>query len=490
MIENDAKELLKYQQHLNKRMARGGDLIALAKHLKPDYNDEWFHRRIAKKLTTFLQDPNSKCLGIFVPPQHGKSELTTRLFPALALGLNPNLRMAVCSYSSDLASSFNRSIQKYIDSEEYFDVFPKTQINSKRVVTTSSWLRNNSEFEIIGYSGSLKSVGVGGGLSGKAIDLGIIDDPIKDMMEATSSTVKQRIWEWYLSVFSTRLHNDSKQVLIMTRWAEDDLAGRLLDPKQNPNYEDWETIKLEAIKEDDDIIEPREHGAALWEGRHSLDKLTKLRSLDPSIFESLYQQSPNSKEGSTIKRDWFKVIDRPPNYFIEKDLWIDTSYTEKKHNDPNGFITAGYDRSTNTVYIFDAESVRLEMPKFLNKVKTLKSKHSLGHSSRVMIEPKASGLSSIQLINKIPELGVSAVPIKSYLVGRDKVDKLSISSTYIESAKLVLIKGEWNNEYIEQMIKEKPKHDEYRDLTGYICEYYFRAERDVFGGGVSMSNLI
>ena len=82
---------------------------------------------------------------------------------------------------------------------------------------------------------------------------------------------------------------------------------------------------------------------------------------------------------------------------------------------------------------------------------------------------------------------INKYPIR---VGRDKVDKLSISSTYIESAKLVLIKGEWNNEYIEQMIKEKPKHDEYRDLTGYICEYYFRAERDVFGGGVSMSNLI
>ena len=489
----DRKELLRLLQLKRvqtKRRAQQGSFIDMVKYCKSDYDPQWFHIDIANKLERFLADPDRKCLAIFMPPQHGKSELTTRQFPAYALGMHPDKRIAVCSYGSKLASKFNRAVQKTIDSENYFQIFPNTQINSKRVVSSGSWLRNNSEFEIVGKRGSLMSVGVGGSLSGNPVDIGIIDDPIKGMAEASSDTIKQGVWEWYLSVFSTRLHNGSKQILITTRWAEDDLGGRLLDPKQNPNWEDWEVVTYEAIKEEiDNRIDPRAFGEALWEGRHSLDKLTKLRSLDESIFSALYQQTPNTKEGSTIKRDWFEIVDDFPRY-LNREVWVDTAYTKKKQNDPTGLLTFVFDESANTLYLVEAESVRLEMPELLKKCDDYKIRHNLNFESAFYIEPKASGLSTIQLINKIPNFNVPAVPIDSYLVKEPKPVKHKVSSTYIHSTKLKIVRGTWNKEYIEQMIKEKPMHDEYRDLTGYACEFYFRGEMEEFGQAFGMSHLI
>lgn len=433
--------LVRLKRELARKEAKEGSFIHYCKYIDGSYSSQWFHKYLAKKLETFLKDDTKKCMAICMPPQHGKSQEATKLFPSFALGQNPNLKIAVCAYNSPFSSSFNRAIQRYIDSKEYKEIFPDTTINSKNVVTVQSWLRNSDEFEIVDKKGSLKSVGVGGGLSGHPVDLGIIDDPIKDYKEASSDIVKEAIWNWYLSVFCTRLHNHSKQIIIMTRWAEDDLIGRLTDPEVNPNYEDWDVVKIEAIKEHTDIPEdPREIGEALWEEKHSLDKLLKLKALDESIFNCLYQQEPNTKEGTTIKRDWFQIVDSYPEY-LTKDLWVDTSDTEKKSNDPNGFLTTCFDENTSTLYIVGAESEHLETPGRLKKINILASRHNLGHDSLVKIEPKSSGRATKQMINRMKDSNLTAIDIESYLVGQSKASKHGVSATYIQSGKLKLVRG-------------------------------------------------
>lgn len=153
-------------QELTRRSAANGSFEDFIYYVKTDYYFNWHHKVIVKALEDFLKDPNKKNIAVFVPPQHGKSEITSRLFPAYALGVNPNLKIAVSSYSSDLADSFNRDIQKIIDSPEYQEIYPETKLNSKNVVTTQSWLRNSEVFEVVNKKGSLKSVGVGGGVNG------------------------------------------------------------------------------------------------------------------------------------------------------------------------------------------------------------------------------------------------------------------------------------------------------------------------------------
>ncbi len=227
-------------------------------YVRPNYEAQWFHRLICDTLDQFLRGEIKK-LMIFMPPQHGKSELSTRLFPAYLLGKNPDVKTVVASYNATLASRFNRDIQRVIDSHEYNEVFPDTYLNESNVVTTSeSYLRNSEVFEIVGHDGFLKSVGRGGALTGTPVDVGIIDDPLKDRAEAMSPTIRESLWAWYEDVFETRLHNDSQQIIIQTRWHEDDLSGKLLAR----DGEDWHVLKLEAIKESDFDYDPREIGEA------------------------------------------------------------------------------------------------------------------------------------------------------------------------------------------------------------------------------------
>lgn len=466
-----------------RRKAAKGSFIDFIYYIKTDYKAKWFHRLIAKKLEYFLSDKDKKRLMVFMPPQHGKSELTSRLFPAYVLGMYPNLKIAGASYSIDLARSFNREVQRYIDNDFYRDIFPETNLNSKHVVNTQSWLRNSEEFEVVDKKGSYKSVGVMGGLSGRPVDLAIIDDPVKDRIEAESETYRNRVWDWYVNVLESRLHNNSKVVLIMTRWHEDDLGGRLLDKEPGK----WDVIKIPAINEDFNPDDPRQVGEALWPEKHSLEKLLSQQSLDPLVFESLYQQNPVSKGGNRIKKDVFQIVDSLPTYMLKSDLYIDGAYTEKTKNDPSGILEVKFDKLTNTLYVVNFEAMRLELPELLEYLKGYMSRIHTA-ASRYFIEPKASGKSIAQMINKDSKFAL--IEIKNHLVNEGKETRFNTASPYITTGKVKLLRGGWNDVFISQLIGfPKVKHDEAVDLIGYACYQYFHNEKTRMVG-VGLPNLI
>jgi len=483
-------ELLQLKRELLRKEAKDGDFMSMIYYINNSYKAGWHHRLIAKELQDFLKDPCKKCLAVFMPPQHGKSELTTRLFPAFALGVNPNLKIAIASYSSDLANSFNRDIQRNIDLPEYREIYPETRLNSKNVVTTQSWLRNSEEFEIVEKKGSLKSIGTEGGLSGRPVDIGIIDDPVKDDKEAQSPTMRENAWQWYIKVFLARLHNDSKQILIMTRWHEDDLAGRLLNPEINPNWKDWKVIKLQAIKEEDSHPDdPRSEGDPLWPDRHSLEKMNVLKSLSGDAFESLYQQNPFNKAGNKINRDRFNITENIPIGFDKIDIWIDGAYTDKSKNDPTGVIPVIYNTKLNTAFILDFETQRMELPELLEFLPSYFDRIGVTIGSKIFIEPKASGKSIKQMLVRSTKYPV--IEIQSYLVQEGKESRFQAAAPYIESGQMKFKRGSWNESLISQMVGfPKVKHDEAVDLLGYIAAHYFKATKSKFMQAVGSDNLL
>jgi hypothetical protein len=270
-------------------------------YMMKSYDWNWHHRYICHKLDNFLHGKIQK-LMIFVPPQHGKSELTSRLFPAYAFGKNPDLKLAVVSYNHPFSAKFNRSVQRYIDSTSYHDVFPDVQLNAKNVRNFSrqNYLRNSDEFEIVGYSGGLRSVGIGGGITGNAYDIVIIDDPVKDYVEASSIAFQTRNWEWYNSSLLTRLDNNAKVLIIQTRWHVHDLSGMILKKEKEIGEHEFEVVNIPAIKENDEMTcegwDKRKKGEALWERKHSKAKILKVKKQNKKTYLALFQGNPEDPE--------------------------------------------------------------------------------------------------------------------------------------------------------------------------------------------------
>lgn len=275
------------------------DFSFFVRFIKKDFDATWFHNHIMGSLMTLYSDDDSKKLMISMPPQHGKSTLATQLYPAYLLGVNPNLKIVIASYTADLASRFNREVQKIIDSTEYRKVFPNTKIAKPR---SGEAIRNNDMFEVINNAGYLKSVGTGGSLTGFSVDVLICDDLIKDYSEAKSLNIRETVWDWYTSVAESRLQNNGKQLLIATRWDNDDPLGRA-----SKRDNDWNTITLPALREslnDGRYYDKREVGEALWEDRQSADRLIRIKESSPIIFNSLYQQDPRPATESLVYPDW------------------------------------------------------------------------------------------------------------------------------------------------------------------------------------------
>jgi len=305
------KEKVEYISVLKERLVRQArtDLLRFTGYTMPTFDPAPFHKRYYSVLGDFAEKRIKK-LMVFMPPQHGKSEGSTRRLPSFILGRRPDTRLAVVSYSAPKARKFNREIQRIIDSPEYAEIFPDTRLNSKNIATVAgSWLRNADECEIVGHRGGFKTVGVGGPLTGEPVDVLIMDDIYKDAKTAWSPVVRAAIEDWYDTVAETRLHNDSQQLIVFTRWHEQDLAGRLLeqqgiyDPKSNPDG--WIVVIYPAIQDSEPSeYDPREIGEALWPERHNLAKLESIRSRNPHVFASLYQQKPKPLEGLMYENEF------------------------------------------------------------------------------------------------------------------------------------------------------------------------------------------
>jgi hypothetical protein len=156
------------------------DYLLFVKYTKRDFIINWHHKVLAEQLQAFAEGQIKK-LMVFLPPQVGKSEMSTRRLPSFLLGKYPNKKLAVCAYNQTFASKFNRDIQRIIEDTTYKNIFPGTRLNNN-----DGYMKNSEVFEIVNHKGSLKTVGIGGALTGSTLDIGIVDDPIKDAMEAYS----------------------------------------------------------------------------------------------------------------------------------------------------------------------------------------------------------------------------------------------------------------------------------------------------------------
>lgn len=252
-------------------------------------------------------DEGIKGIIFTVPPRHGKSFKVSHYTPAWYLGRWPTRHVGVCSYEADFAASWGKKAREVLEARGP-EVFNVEVDHSSRAA--SNWRVKELKRGRPQY-GSMITAGIGGPLTGRGIHLLIIDDPVKNALEAHSKVKRESVWDWYTSTAATRLEPGGKIIMIMTRWHDDDLAGRLIKEMEAGHGWRFKVINLPALAGDDDPL-GRAPGEALWPERYPVDRLEEIRKgLGPYVWNALFQGKPADKDGGFFDPYLFKRVTEP-----------------------------------------------------------------------------------------------------------------------------------------------------------------------------------
>lgn len=444
------------------------DFLFFVKYCIPGYKLLWFHEEICGKISAMIKGESKKKLMIFMPPQHGKSTLVSQALPAFILGSKPNTKVACASYSSSLAQKMNRAVQRIMQDKEYKQVFSEVSIGGR------GFLLNSNEFEINGKLGGLKAVGVNGSLTGFTVDFGIIDDPFKGMLEAYSERQRERVWEWYRSVWQARQNSNTLTLLTQTRWHDDDLAGKILNSSE---ANDWEVLSIPAIKDSNlGTIEcdPRKEGEALWEKFHPKRIILQEKADSERRYNAVYQQHPSNTEGNIIKRSWVQYYDYCPDYFDKTILSWDCGFKDTG----NSYVVGTVWGVTGTdIYLLAMNRGHYD---FVTTVKEIHKTIDAFPGSIILIEDKANGSAAMsQLRLQIPGI-IPVLPLGS------KEDRLSAASFIFEAGNVYFPKYADFLEDVENELFNFPlsKTDDICDtISQVICYQYIKQRGKLFKMG-------
>ena len=394
------------------------------------------HALMAKKFEAIAKGEIKRVI-INMPPRHTKSEFASYLLPSWFLGKFPNKKVIQASNTGDLAVNFGRKVRNLVDSEQYAKVFPGVSLRQDSKAA-GRWATNQN--------GEYFAIGVGGTVTGKGADLLIIDDPHSEQeaaLAAGNPEIYQKVYEWYTSGPRQRLQPGGAIVIVMTRWGEADLTGRVLkDAMKREKGEEWELIELPAIMPS---------GNPLWPEFWSIDELEALKEeLPVAKWNAQYQQKPTGEEGALVKREWWKIWEkeRPPSCEYVIQSW-DTAFTKNERSDFSactvwGVFHLNEDPKDVNVILLEAYQERLEFPELKEKAFEM---YNIWEPDTCIIEAKAAGS---PLIFELRRMGV---PVQEYtpVRGNDKFVRINSVTDLFRSGKVWAPDTRWAHELIEQM---------------------------------------
>jgi len=327
-------------------------LLPFVERFNPDYSAGWVHKDICRRLEQFSRDvaeKKSPRLMLFMPPRHGKSTLASIAFPAWHLGRHPDHEFISCSYSGSLAMGFSRKVRSLLRDPSFKTAF-KTRLDPDSQ-SAEAWLTTNG--------GGYVAAGVGGGITGKGAHVLVIDDPVKNREDAESQNNREANWDWYTSTAYTRLAPGGGVLVILTRWHDDDLAGKLLRASSEGGDE-WTVVKYPAIAEEDE--EFRATGDALHPERYDVESLQRIqRAVGPRDWSALYQQNPVADDGDYFSRSMIQYYD-PDDIDLDRMKFYcawDLAIGKKDRNDYSVGMVVGIDEMEH-IYVVDVVRGRFD----------------------------------------------------------------------------------------------------------------------------------
>ena len=430
-------------------------LIDFTTYTFPGYQPAPVHRYLAGKLEA-VERGEIRRLMVFMPPRTGKTELLMRWL-AWCVGRHPDQPMLYTSYGADLAWDKSAEIRNVVASEEYAEVFGRLSTVDVPVELARD-TRSVQRWRVAGHKGGLQAQGVGGPLTGKGGVRIVVDDPVKNREEADSATYRERTWNWYTSTLRTRLEPRGAIVLVMTRWHEDDLAGRLLRRAQETAQADqWEVVSLPAIAKKEDPL-GRQPGEALDPQRYDVAALKAIQaSIGSRDWVALYDQEPRPDDGNVFKRSWFRYAERLP---VVKKLVVawDTAFESKQRSDYSAAVLVAQGGDGN-YYLMPLIHERLEFPEL---VRAATEQVARWPDATHIVEARASGKSLRQ------QMRAAGIPLIDVEPEGDKVARANTTTKYFEAGMVYFVKAP-GLDALEHELLSFPNgaHDDLVDVVVY-----------------------
>lgn len=448
---NAAKELLR-------RRAAKQNIIPFTQYTHRKYIVDPFHTAIGNALDDVIAG-KLKRLMVFAPPRHGKSHLCSISLPSFWIGKYPDTHVIMCSYAAKLIEEQSRKTRDVVTSDQFRLLFPD--------VTPRKDSRAVDNWRIAKHGGGLHVSGIGGGVTGFGGDLIVIDDPVQDWAAGQSALIRDTCYDWYKGTLYNRQDSDQCAiVLIMTRWNEDDLAGRLL----NEDTEDkWTVLRMPALAETqverDDVsrrlgrpggtLDPlgRNPGEPLAPSLFNRDFLLDIREISgPTVWSSLYQGSPRALEGTRIKRAWFgSLVDSIEEEIDSYSRYWDKASTVTNRSDWTVGVLMGRGKHSDNYYILDVVRGRWEPYERDMMIRATCARDEVKYGrapATIEQEPGSSGVDSAN---------ATIALCSGYDVRADKVTgkmevRIEPFIAQAEAGNIKICRGSWNYVFVDECV--------------------------------------
>lgn len=409
-------------------------------------------------------------LMVNMPPRHGKSELITRATPPWFLTRFPDKRVIVTGYEAEFAADFGADARNYIASH------PELGVN----LDPSTAAKNNWNIE--GHTGGMKTAGAGGAITGKGAHLFVIDDPVKSAEDADSETVRRKQWTWWQGTIIPRLEPGGIIIMVMTRWHEDDLAGRCL--LNEPD--EWAQLSFPAISDHAEGLDVlgRAPGEALWPERYPLSYLETVRNgMGSRWWNAEYLQRPSVEGGNMFRAENFRYWSplqtahglvfqyKTPNGTLKEvrndEIWrfstLDLAATEKKTADFTVGCVWGV-TPDRELLLLDLVRTRIESAEHEQFVRMLGAKHKLRYHG---VEKATYGLTLIQIMRRM------GLPVMELLPDKDKIARAWPAVGFIEHGAIYFPKSATWLSAFELELQQFPNaaNDDMVDCLAYAAQH-------------------
>ena len=444
---DEAKYIWRLKELIEKKFKQEkikNDFMAFVKEMWPEFIEGRHHKEISKKFND-IANGKIKRLIINMPPRHTKSEFASFLLPSWMVGRKPDLKIIQTTHTTELAIRFGRKAKTLIDSPEYQQIF-KTRLREDSQAA-GKWET--------AQGGEYYAAGVGSAITGRGADLLIIDDPHSEQ-DALNMSAMERAYEWYTSGPRQRLQPGGAIVVVMTRWNMKDLTGMLIKSQKELKSDKWEIIEFPAIMPS---------GKPVWPEYWKKEELESVKaSLSIGKWNAQWMQNPTAEEGSLIKREWWKVWDKPfipPLQHVIQSY--DTAYLKKETADFTAITTWGVfypsEDSPANLILLDSFKERVEFPELR---KEAFRQYRYWNPETVIVEAKAAGLPLTY------ELRKAGIPVINYTPskGQDKHARVNAVSPLFESGIIWAPEEKFAEEVIEECASfPYGDHDDLVDST-------------------------